>query len=331
MIQRRGRDLLRRWEHNPIIALQNVPYQCNTVFNGTPVKIDGEYRILLRVEGQQGYSFFCLARSHDGFDFRVDERPCMLPAEDGPFRIWEENGLEDPRLTLIDGRYYIMYTAVSRYGHRIALARTDDFKDFERIALVSGPGNKDGVLFPEKLNGAYARLDRPLGNDIGSIWISYSPDLINWGRSEVVISPRRRYWDSTRIGASVPPIRTDRGWLEIYHGFKMTTAGPIYRVGTVMLDPEDPGKVIGRCLSPVLSPRREYERVGDVGNVVFASGAIVEDDGEVKVYYGAADTSICVATAHIDELVESCFESADSLSDDSCRATCPYRQAAHSA
>ncbi|KPL11943.1 hypothetical protein AMJ85_02465 [candidate division BRC1 bacterium SM23_51] len=331
MVHKRGRDLLQRWEHNPIITLENVPYQCNTVFNGTPVKLDGDYLLLLRVEGQQGYSFFCLARSKDGFHFCVDDRPCMLPAEDGPFKMWEENGLEDPRLTVIDERYYIMYTAVSRHGHRIALARTDDFETFERIALVSGPGNKDGVLFPEKFDGAYARLDRPLGNDVGSIWISYSPDLINWGRSELVIAPRRRYWDSTRIGASVPPIRTDRGWLEIYHGFKMTSAGPIYRVGTVMLDLDNPGEVIGRCLSPVLSPRREYERIGDVGNVVFASGAIVEDDGQVKVYYGAADTSICVATAHIDELVESCFESADSLSDDFCRPTCPYRQAARSA
>jgi predicted GH43/DUF377 family glycosyl hydrolase len=219
-----------------------------------------------------------------------------------------------------------MYTAVSRYGHRIALAATDDFESFERIALISGPGNKDGVLFPEKINGEYARLDRPLGNDIGSIWISYSPDLINWGRSELVFSPRPRYWDCTRIGASVPPIRTERGWLKIYHGFKMTNSGPIYRVGTAMLDLNNPAVVLGRCLRPVLSPRREYERIGDVGNVVFASGAIVEDDGEVKLYYGAADTSICVASAHIDELIESCFENVYSLSDDFCRAACPYRR-----
>ncbi|UCC99983.1 MAG: glycoside hydrolase family 130 protein [Phycisphaerales bacterium] len=326
MIRTRGRDLLHRWEGNPVVALENVPYQCNTVFNGTPVKFGDTYLLLLRVEGRQGYSFLCLARSEDGFNFTVDQTPCMLPAQQGPFKLWEENGLEDPRVTQIDGWYYIMYTAVSPYGHRIALARTDDFERFERIALVSGPGNKDGVLFPEKLNGAYARLDRPLGNDIGSIWVSYSPDLVNWGRSEVVLSPRPRYWDSFRIGASVPPIRTDRGWLEIYHGVKMTSAGPIYRVGTVMLDLDNPACVIGRCLSPVLSPRQEYERIGDVGNVVFASGAIVEDDGEVKLYYGAADTSICAATVHIDELIESCFESADLSSDDFCRTACPYRR-----
>ncbi|HUT00908.1 MAG TPA: glycoside hydrolase family 130 protein [Phycisphaerae bacterium] len=304
----RGRDLLHRWERNPIISVRDVPFRCNTVFNGTPVHLDGEYYIILRVEGQQGYSFFALARSRDGLHFEVDDRPCMMPADSGPFELWEENGIEDPRLTLVEGTYYVMYTAVCRYGHRIALAKTEDFSHYERIALVSGPGNKDGVLFPEKIDGLYARLDRPYGKEIGSIWISYSPDLINWGMSEMVFSPRARYWDSYRIGASAPPILTRRGWLEIYHGVKMTSAGPIYRIGTAMLDRDDPAKVLGRCLSPVLSPREEYERIGDVGNVVFACGAIVEDDGEVKVYYGAADTAICVAIGTLDEIIESCFE-----------------------
>ncbi len=304
----RGRDLLHRWKRNPIITLLDVPYRCNTVFNGTPVKLDGQYLMIVRAEGQQGYSFFALARSRDGLHFEVEDEPCMMPASDGPFRLWEENGIEDPRLTLVEGTYYVMYTAVCRYGHRIALAKTEDFHHYERVALVSGPGNKDGVLFPRKIDGLYARLDRPFGHDVGSIWISYSPDLANWGRSERVFPPRPRYWDSYRIGASAPPILTDRGWLEIYHGVKMTSAGPIYRIGTAMLDRDNPARLLGRCLSPVLSPREEYERVGDVGNVVFACGAIVEDDGEVKVYYGAADTAICVAICTLDELVESCFE-----------------------
>jgi len=308
MSMRTGRDLLHRWKRNPVLTLDDIPYRCNTVFNGTPVKLNGEYLMIVRVEGQQGYSFFALARSHDGLHFVVEDEPGMLPAAEGPFKIWEENGIEDPRLTTLEGQYYIMYTACSCYGHRIALARTEDFHSYVRIALVSDPGNKDGVLFPEKINGLYARLDRPIGNGVGSVWISYSPDLINWGDSEVVFTPRARYWDSYRIGASAPPIRTDRGWLEIYHGVKMTSAGPIYRIGTVMLDISNPSKVLGRCLAPLLSPREEYERIGDVNNVVFACGAVVEPDGEVKVYYGAADTAICVATAHIDEIVESCFQ-----------------------
>jgi len=307
MASRQGRDLLHRWERNPIITVLDVPYPCNTVFNCTPVKVNGRYLMILRIEGQQGYSFFALARSGDGLHFELDRQPWMEPAVDEPFHVWEENGIEDPRLTCIEGYYYIMYTAAGRYGHRIALARTEDFCSFERVAMVSGPGNKDGVLFPEKINDLYVRLDRPIAQGIGAIWISYSPDLIHWGASELVFAPRRRFWDSYRIGASAPPIRTDHGWLEIYHGVKMTSAGPIYRIGTAMLDLEDPGKVVGRCLSPILSPREDYERIGDIGNVTFASGAVVEPGGEVRVYYGAADTSICVATASMDELIESCM------------------------
>lgn len=308
MTRRRSLDLLHRWEGNPAITLEDIPYPCNTVFNGCPVMRNGEYLLLMRVEGLRGYSFLALARSEDGLHFDVDERPWMLPARDGPFQVWEECGVEDPRVTFIDRLYYILYTAVGGRGHCIALARTEDFQTVERVAIISGPGNKDGVLFPEKINGLYARLDRPLGYNIGSIWVSYSPDLIHWGRSELVMTPRSRFWDSFRIGASAPPIRTERGWLELYHGVKMTSSGPVYRLGTAMLDIENPAKVLGRCLEPVLSPREEYERVGDVGNVVFGGGSIVEPDGEVKVYYGAADTSICVATGHIDKLIESSFQ-----------------------
>ena len=303
-----GRDLLHRFPGNPILTLEDIPYRCNTVFNGTPVKIDGEHLILLRIEGQQGYSFFSLARSPDGMHFTVDPEPCFLPARDEPWGKWEDNGIEDPRVTEIDGTYYILYTACGGHGHCIALASTEDFKTFKRIGVISGPGNKDGVLFPRKIDGLYARLDRPIGNGVGGIWLSYSPDLVHWGRSEFVFGPRARYWDSYRIGASAPPILTEHGWLEIYHGVKMTSAGPIYRIGTVMLDRDNPAKVLGQCLPPLLSPREDYERIGDVGNVVFACGALVEDDGEVKVYYGAADTSICVATAALDEIIASCMQ-----------------------
>lgn len=309
MTSRQRRDLLHRWEGNPIITADDILYRCNTVFNGTPVKMAGKYYIILRVEGQQGYSFFALAVGEDGFHFRVDDFPCMTPAPVEPFGPWEENGIEDPRLTVLEDTMYVMYTAVCRHGHRIALAKTNDLRTFHRIGLVSDPGNKDGVLFPQKINGLYARLDRPIGKGIGSVWLSYSPDLIHWGREEVLFSPRPHYWDSFRIGASAPPILTEKGWLEIYHGVKMTNGGPIYRIGTIMLDLDNPAKILGRCLAPVLSPREDYERIGDVNNVCFACGAIVEDDGEVKVYYGAADTSICVATAPLDELIASCLSS----------------------
>jgi beta-1,4-mannooligosaccharide/beta-1,4-mannosyl-N-acetylglucosamine phosphorylase len=300
------RDILHRYEGNPILTLTDIPYPCNTVFNGAPVKVDGKYLLLLRIEGQQGYSFFAMARSDDGYNFTVDPEPCMLPATEGPWAIWEANGIEDPRITEVDGTYYAVYTACGCYGHRIAVATTEDFIHYKRLGMISGPGNKDGILFPEKINGLFARLDRPIGNGVGSIWISYSPDMINWGRSEFIFAPRARYWDSYRIGASIPPIRTKYGWLEIYHGVKMTSSGPIYRAGAAMLDIDNPARVIKQCVPPLISPREDYERIGDVGNVVFACGAIIEDDGMMKIYYGAADTSICVATAHIDEIVETC-------------------------
>lgn len=303
MARRTGRDLFHRWEGNPVLALDDIPFRCNTVFNGTPVKLGGEYLLLMRVEGQQGYSFFALARGDNGLHFEVEPEPVLFPAREGVFERHETRGIEDPRATFIDGSYHVMYTAVSDYGPRIALARTEDFHTFERVALVSEPGNKDGVLFPEKIGGQYVRLDRPIGQGIGSIWMSYSNDLYSWGRSRVLATPRQGYWDSYRIGASAPPIRTDEGWLEIYHGVKMTSSGPIYRVGTLLLDLEDPSHVVARSAAPLLSPREEYERVGDVGNVVFPCGALVEPDGKVKMYYGAADTSLCVATAWLEDIL----------------------------
>jgi len=299
-----GRDLLHRFEGNPIVGLNDIPFRCNTVFNGSPIKKDGTYYLLLRIEGQGGASVFALATSSDGLCFKVEPVPVMTPAKDGIFKKYEGRGIEDPRITEIDGTYYVMYTAYSQYGARIALAKTENFYAYERIALVSEPGNKDGILFPEKINNEYVRFDRPIGNGIGSMWISYSKNLLDWGKSEILMSPRPRFWDSYRIGASVPPIKTKYGWLEIYHGVRMTSSGPIYRIGTVILDLDDPTKIINRCEESILSPREDYERIGDVGNVVFACGAILEDNGELKVYYGGADTHLCVATISFQKLID---------------------------
>jgi len=296
-------DVLHRFESNPIITFEDIPFGCNTVFNGTVTKRGAEYFQLLRVEVQQGYSVFALARSKDGLHFMVEDEPVMTPARRGPFAKYETWGIEDPRITAIDGVYYVMFTVYSRYGTRIALAKTDDFHQYKRIALVSEPGNKNGTLFSEKINGEYARLDRPIGKNVGGIWISYSKNLVDWGKSETLMIPRPDMWDSYRIGASVPPIKTEYGWLEIYHGVKMTVAGPIYRIGVVLLDLKRPHKVVARCDKPILSPREDYERIGDISNVVFACGAVVEDTGEIKIYYGAADTCICVATAKLNDLI----------------------------
>lgn len=301
-------DVIHRWEGNPLITIDDIPFPCNTVFNAACAKYKGQYILLLRVEDLTGRSVFALARSNDGYKFELEPEPVMTPCKgQGCFDEYERKGIEDPRITEIDGTFYIMYTAVSSYGPLLALAKTMDFKKFERIALISEPENKDGALFPEKINGKYARFDRPVAGGIANIWISYSDDLITWGNSRCVMTVRDDHWDSWRIGASSQPIKIDDGWLLIYHGVKAASSGPIYRLGAAVLAYDDPSKVLCRSAIPILSPREYYERVGDVNNVVFSCGAILEDDGqELKIYYGASDTSICLGTAKVNELMQFC-------------------------
>jgi len=301
-----GLDLVRRWERNPIITPADIPFPCNTVFNAGAAKFGEEYILLLRVEDLEGRSVFALARGRNGHDFKVADDPVMTPAAEGEFAAYEHGGIEDPRITPADGAYYIMYTAASDFGPRLALAKTDDFVNFRRIALISEPDNKDGALFPRKIGGRYARLDRPKVGDSGNIWISYSDDLIHWGRSDIVMPVRGDSWDSWRVGASAPPIETRFGWLEIYHGAKATSHGPIYRLGAAMLDLENPSNVLCRSSIPILTPREYYERIGDIPNVVFSSGAIMEADEEIKIYYGAADTCICLGTCRLEEIMQFC-------------------------
>lgn len=300
-------DIVHRWEGNPMITIEDIPFPCNTVFNAAATKFNGQYILLLRIEDLTGRSVFALARSDDGYHFEMQDEPVMTPCRhDGSFCEYEKKGIEDPRITEIDGVYYIMYTAVSKYGSLLALAKTVDFENFERIALISEPENKDGVLFPAKINGKYARLDRPVTGDLGNIWLSYSDDLITWGHSRCVMTIRDDHWDSWRIGTAGPPIKIDDGWLVIYHGVKRASSGPIYRLGAAVLAEDDPSKVQCRSAIPILSPREYYERVGDVNNVVFSCGAILEDDNQLKIYYGASDTSICVGTANVNELMQFC-------------------------
>jgi len=302
-------DILRRWEGNPILTIDDVPFRANTVFNGSPMPgPDGGIDMLLRIEGQQGYSFFALARSADGLHFTIEKEPVMMPAKEGPYAKYESKGIEDPRVTVLEQIRYVVYVASGPWGPRIALAKTADNLRYERLGLISEPGNKDGVLFPRKINGRYARLDRPIGEGRGCIWVSFSPDLLHWGDSAVVLPPGTCHWDTYRVGASVPPIETEAGWLKIYHGTEWTSTGPVYRAGAILLDLDDPSTVIARGVVPLLSPRAEYERIGDVGNVCFACGAVVFEDGTIYVYYGAADTAICVAVGTIDQIMTECLE-----------------------
>lgn len=299
-------DVVHRWEGNPAISAEDIPFPCNTVFNAAAVKVDGQYILLLRVEDLRGHSVLALAKSDDGLHFTIHDEPVMTPATEGPFAKYERKGIEDPRITFLEGSYYVVYTAVSEFGPRLGLAKTDDFHNFERIALISEPDNKDAALFSRKIAGRYARLDRPMTGTSGNIWISYSDDLVNWGDSQVVMPIRSDCWDSWRVGASAPPIETEYGWLEIYHGVKHTFSGALYRLGAAMLDKDDPTKVLCRSAIPILSPREQYERMGDIPNVVYSCGAILEDDNQIKIYYSGADTCVCIGTVKLEELMEFC-------------------------
>ena len=303
--RKKVKEMVERFAGNPIITNKDIPAPCNTVFNAAATIYKNEYILLVRVEGVEGKSTLWIARSKNGKNFEIDKKPALFRSNKEPFKTYEKRGLEDPRIIKVDGTYYIIYTAYSHYSPRLALAKTEDFKNFERIALISEPINKNAVFFPKKFGGRYVRFDRPMATGIAT-WISYSYDLIHWGDSSVIFETRPGYWDADKVGPGAPPIRTKKGWLLIYHGVKNTSSGPIYRLGVALFDINNPAKIIGRSEEPILSPTEQYERIGDVPNVVFTCGAILEKDGEVKIYYGACDTYICLAIAHIDDLLSLC-------------------------
>ncbi len=192
--------IIQRYEKNPILTRDDVPYPVATVHNAGVTRYKGRYIMIFRSHLTSGRSILGLAESDDGFRFRVAEKPFMTPATQGIFQIYEEYGLEDPRITCIDDEYLITYSAYSRYGARIALAKTRDFKEIERISLITQADSRNLVIFPEKIDGLYVRLDRPHSGIIPwSIWISYSPDLKYWGNSKLIIKPAQYHWDEMKM------------------------------------------------------------------------------------------------------------------------------------
>jgi predicted GH43/DUF377 family glycosyl hydrolase len=301
-----AKNIVQRWDGNPVISIQELPFQANDIHNAGAVKHKGQYILLVTIENLRGDCAIYLARSRHGRRFEIDEKPFLEAAAEEPFAKYESHGVRDPRITHFDGFYYIVYLAQSEHGVRLALAKTKDFRTVKRVALISEPDTKNGMLFPRKIGGRYARLERPAEGF--SIWISYSADLIHWGGWEQVMTPRGGFWDSHRIGASVPPMETDRGWLLIYYGERELAGGPLFRLGAAFLDRDNPAEVIGRSNIPVLAPQERYERIGDVENLVFSCGAVLSDDGsQLEIYYGAANSCICLGTVAVAELEKACF------------------------
>lgn len=296
-------ELFVREKRNPLITARDLPYQANAVFNAAAVDLGDEVLLLLRVESCSGRSHLIVARSKDGVtDWRVNDRALLHPAEGQPY---EENGVEDCRITWMEDldAWGVAYTAYTGRGPGVALAITRDFCTVERMGLIFPPDDKNAALFPRKFDGRYAILHRPSVGG-GSVWISYSPDLIYWGQSELVLPTRSGpWWDGRRVGAGLPPIETEDGWLLIYHGVKELANAPIYRLGAALVDRGEPHRLIARARRWVLSPQEVYERFGDAGNVVFASGGFVRGD-ELWVYYGAADSAICLARAKVSDVLD---------------------------
>lgn len=321
---------MKRYENNPIITRSDIPdggpalRDVTSVFNPGAVRFNDDHLLLLRVQNRGRETFTMKATSRDGKQFTVSETPVRF---DGIEKIAEPiYHCYDPRITRIDDTFYIMFAMDMDEGCALGLAQTQDFETYAFMGIVSTEDTRNGVLFPERIDGKYMRLERPNQRSFSSgttsgdtICIAESDDLLTWQNLKPVASGRWHYWDEY-IGAGPPPVKTREGWLLIYHGVALHLSSiHIYQAGVMLLDLDDPARVIARGKYNTLEPRENYELIGQVPNVVFPSGAIVEEtddqgyakmDSHVKIYYGAADTSVCLASCTIKALIEAAKEGA---------------------
>lgn len=299
--------LFHRHPRNPILTAADWPYPAHVVLNpGATLLADGTTLLLCRVEDRRGHSHLSAARSVNGVDaWVIDPEPTLLPSPiDHPEELW---GIEDPRITFVEelGKFAVAYTAFGRSGPAVALALTSDFRTFERRGVVMQPDDKDAALLPRRIDGSFALIHRPVTDSGAHIWVSLSPDLTNWGTHRPLLQARKgAWWDANKIGLSPPPIETEEGWLVLYHGVRHTAAGALYRLGVALFERERLDRCIARGASWIFGPEMPYEIQGDVGNVVFPCGLVVAPDGDtIRLYYGAADTSIALATGSIRQLL----------------------------
>jgi predicted GH43/DUF377 family glycosyl hydrolase len=299
--------LFARYVGNPILSAADIPYRANTVFNAAAAAIDGESILLMRVEDLRGISHLTVARSDDGrTGWHVDPEPTLMPDPDHhPEEVW---GIEDPRITWLPEReeWAVAYTAFSRRGPLVSPATTHDFRQFHRLGPAMPPEDKDAALFPRRIDGRWALIHRPTPlAGPAHIWLAFSPDLRHWGDHTLLLPAREgAWWDAGKIGLGPPPLETPEGWLMLYHGVRSTASGSLYRAGLVLLDLEDPRRVLHRTDEWMFGPSESYEQTGDVGGVVFPCGWIHDPTtDELRIYYGAADSAIALATATLSDLV----------------------------
>lgn len=301
------RELFRRYEGNPILLAADFPMMVTAAFNPAATTYEGETLLLVRVEDRTGLSHFAVATSADGRTDWVIDRDRLFCAALDTFE--EQWGIEDPRITRVGDEYLIVYTGFSGGGPLVCLAATRNFVQFERRGVLQPPEDKDAALFPTTFGGRWALLHRPAPVMAGlgaHIWLSWSPDLRHWGDSRILLPARRGgWWDANKIGLGPPPLLTPHGWLLCYHGVRVTASGSVYRLGLALLDRDHPDMVVARGNEWVLGPDAPYERAGDVPDVVFPCGWILRNDGDtLDMYYGAADSTVCLATASLAELLD---------------------------
>ncbi|MFS0868493.1 glycoside hydrolase family 130 protein [Paenibacillus xylanilyticus] len=319
-------SVIRRHPDNPILDASRIPYPTALVFNAGVTKFNGKYVMVFRndygcAEQQilepQHTTDLGIAFSDDGVNWEVQPKPCFKLHDQEIIRAY------DPRLTVLGGRCYMCFAVDTQHGIRGGIAVTDDFEHFEILSL-STPDLRNMVLFPEKIGGNYIRLERPFtvysrgGKDRFDTWISESPDLKYWGNSDLLLAVEDVPFANDKIGPAAPPIKTKQGWLTTFHAVDLDPARgkngwesswkKRYTAGLMLLDLDNPKKIIGMSREPLLAPEVPYETHGGFrNNVIFPGGMILEEDGEVKIYYGAADAVECLATAHIDDLIKLCL------------------------
>ena len=302
----RPAELFARYQGNPILTPADWPYTVNAVFNPGVARLGSETLLLVRVEDRSGLSHLCVARSADGVEgWTIDRDRRLLPDVESES---ERFGIEDPRITICGDDFMIVYTGYSNAGPLVRLASTRDFKTFESHGTLMPPEDKDAALFPRTFDGRWALIHRPVATQprhAAHIWLSWSPDLHYWGEHTILLPAREgAWWDAHKVGLCPPPLLTERGWLLLYHGVRVTAAGSIYRLGLALLDAEHPERLLARSSEWIFGPHTAYERTGDVPDVVFPCGWLLDDDGDtVRLYYGAADTSICLAEASLSALL----------------------------
>lgn len=315
--------LMQRYSGNPILSRHDVPYPAMLVFNAGVTRYEGKYVMVFRNDyGEFGKTPIHgtnngLAFSDDGIHWDVQPKPCFELATDEITRVY------DPRLTVIEGRVYLCFAVDTYHGVRGGIAVTDDFENFE-ILSMSVPDNRNMVLFPERFAGMYLRLERPFPvygrpeYEAFDIWISDSPDLKYWGNSDLLLGAEKVPYANIKIGPAAPPVKTEKGWLTSFHAVDYDpnrgkngwedSWKKRYTAGIMLLDLENPRKILGMYQEPLLAPEAEYETSGGFrNNAIFPCGMILEETGEVKLYYGAADTVIALATADVNDLINLCL------------------------